>query len=242
MKTQLTAAEHAAIDPTLQGEYKLADDGTFALNLEGAPTGYVAADQVTQLQSNTAGLNRKISELETERDQVKTQLTEAQAAQQTAQQQGQQQAQGWETQAAQLTQQLKELTEREQAATQAAAQATRNAALDSAADKVFVLPLYRPDVQSRALRNGWDLDDSGNLVLPNTFSKTNPGQPMGIEEYMADDRQQYPGNYNQAEPGGPAPGGNGQPGIGPVITDGASVLANLDKVVAGEFTPGEPTA
>ena len=50
MKATLTAAEHAAIDPTLQGEYTVAEDGTFNLNLEGAPTGFVAADQVTQLQ------------------------------------------------------------------------------------------------------------------------------------------------------------------------------------------------
>ena len=63
MKAKLTAAEHAAIDPSLQGEYKPAEDGTFDLNIEGAPTGFVADDQVTQLQSNTAGLNSKISEI-----------------------------------------------------------------------------------------------------------------------------------------------------------------------------------
>ena len=242
MKTKLTAAEHAALDPTLQGEYTAAQDGNFDINLEGAPTGYVATDQVTQLQSNTAGLNRKISELETERDQAKTQLTEAQAAQQAAQQQGDQKAQGWETQVAQLGQQVEVLTKRDEAATQAAAQTRRNAALDSAADKVFVKAQYREDVRARALRDGWATDDNGHLALPNIFSKTNPGQPMGIEEYMASQRAAAPDLFNQAQPGGPAPGENGKPGVGPVIATGADVMANLDKVVAGEFTPGEPTA
>ena len=242
MKAKLTAAEHAAIDPSLQGEYKPAEDGTFDLNIEGAPTGFVADDQVTQLQSNTAGLNSKIIGLEAERDQAKTLLTEAQAAQQTAQQQGQQQQQGWEVQAAQLTQQLKDLTEREQAATQAAAQATRNAALDTAADKVFVKAQYREDVRARALRNGWDTDDNGHLVLPNTFSQTHPGQPMGIEEYMASERVVAPDLFNQSEPGGPPPGGNDKPGVGPVIATGADVIANLDDVTAGKFQVAPPTA
>ena len=31
MKAKLTAAEHAALDPTLQGEYTAAEDGTFNL-------------------------------------------------------------------------------------------------------------------------------------------------------------------------------------------------------------------
>ena len=238
MKVKLTAQEHAALDQSLQGEYTAAQDGTFDLTLEGAPTGYVADDQVTQLQSNTAGLNSKIIELEAERDLAKTQLTEAQ----TAQQQGQQQQQGWEVQAAQLTQQLKELTAREQAATQAAAQATRNAALDSAADQVFVKAQYREDVRSRALRAGWNTDDNGNLALPNIFSKTNPGQPMGIEEYMASQRVAAPELFNQADPGGPPPGGNVKPSVGPVITDGASVLANLDEVAVGNFQVAPPTA
>ena len=242
MKAKLTADEYQALPDALKGECRQDADGTWALTFDGTPEGYVADDQVTQLQSNTAGLNSKIIGLEAERDQAKTLLTEAQAAQQTAQQQGQQQQQGWEVQAAQLTQQLKELTAREQAATQEAAQATRNAALDTAADKVFVKAQYREDVRARALRAGWDTDDSGVLVLPNTFSQTNPGQPIGIEEYMASQRAVAPDLFNQSQPGGPAPGENGKPGIGPVITDGASVIANLDKVVVGEFTPGEPTA
>ena len=248
MKSKMTAAEHAALDPSLQGHYTAAEDGSFDLFIEGAPTGYIAADQVAQLQSNTAGLNRKISELEAERDQAKTQLSAAQQGQQTAQGSRQPNSrassrqQGWEAQAAQLTQQLTEMQAREQAATQAAAQATRNAALDSAADQVFVKAQYREDVRARALRAGWDTDDSGNLVLPNTFSQTNAGQPMGIEEYMASQRAAAPDLFNQAQPGGPAPGDNGNPGVGPVIATGADVVANLDKVVAGEFTPGQPTA
>ena len=238
MKVKLTAQEHAALDPSLQGEYTAAQDGTFDLTLEGAPTGYVADDQVTQLQSNTAGLNSKIIELEAERDQIKTQLTEAH----TAQQQGQQQQQGWEVQAAQLTQQLKELTAREQAATQAAAQATRNAALDSAADQVFVKAQYREDVRSRALRAGWATDDNGHLVLPNIFSQTSPGQPMGIEEYMASQRVAAPELFNQADPGGPPPAGVGKTSVGPVIATGADVIANLDDTVAGKFQVAAPPA
>ena len=241
MKAKLTAAEHAATDPTLQGEYKPAEDGTFDLTLEGAPTGFVAADQVATLQSNAAGLNSKINEVEAERDLAKTQLTEAQQAQQTAQQQGQQQAQGWEAQAAQLTQQLKDMQEREQAALYDAQTAKLNNAIDSAADKVFVKPQYREDVRARALRAGWDTDDNGHLVLPNTWSQTNPGQPIGIEEYMASQRVAAPELFNQSQAGGPAPGENGKPGGGPVITDGASVIANLDKTVAGDFQVAPPT-
>ena len=208
MKAKITAPEHAALDPTLQGEYKPADDGTFDLNLEGAPAGFVAADQVTQLQSNTAGLNRKISELETERDQVKTQLTEAQA-QQTADKQVVTEKTTLEGQIAQLAEQLKAQQARNEEADRVAAEARRGAVLTTASDEVFVKPASRAYVLWKAQQDGWTLDEQGSLSRPNVFSEQNPGQPQAIGEYMAALRTAEPDHFNQAQPSGPAPGDNG---------------------------------